>query len=179
MSWKLLRMSLLVSLLLVLCTFFLYRGTNWPLGVEGMEAGGAFALLFALNLTFFLKKRRTADLNGYHQKSVLLGLVVGLLWTAEISMNNILQPGLPTRDILDDLFWAAIAFIILLASIHYAYRTNDMQCGIKVGFWSGLSSGAIACLTGLFFVVVGMPLLLRDPLNSAEWSARGATSGTS
>lgn len=179
MSWKILRISLLVSLLLVLCTFFLYRGTNWPLGVQGMEAGGAFALLFALNLIFFLQKRRTADLNRYHQESVTLGLFIGLLWTAEISMNNILQPGLPTRDILDDLFWAAIAFIILMASIRYAYRTNEIQCGIKVGFWGGLSSGAVACLTALLFIVGGMQLLLHDPLNTAEWSARGATSGTS
>lgn len=177
MSWKILRISLLGSLLLVLWTFFLYRGTNWPLGVQGIEAVGAFVLLLAINLSLFLPKRKTADLNFFHQKSVTLGLLTGLLWTIEIGMNNILQPGLPLRDILDDLFWAVIALIIVGASARYAYRTNEIRIGMKVGFWSGLSSGAVACLTGLFLVVAGMQFLLHDPLNNAEWSARGATSG--
>ncbi|GHO55090.1 hypothetical protein KSB_35650 [Ktedonobacter robiniae] len=106
-----------------------------------------------------------------------MGLGAGLFWTAEISMNNILMFGLPLRDILDDLFWAVIALIILGASLQWTYKTNDIHIGMNVGFWSGLSSGAIACLTGLIFVVFGMPLLLHDPLNLAEWSARGATSG--
>ncbi|HEY0753952.1 MAG TPA: hypothetical protein VGD98_08340 [Ktedonobacteraceae bacterium] len=178
MSWKILRLSLLGSLLLVLCTFFLYRGTNWPLGIQGIEAAGAFLLLLVTNLVLFFPTRKTADLNSFHQKSVTLGLLVGLLWAAEIGMNNILQPGLPTRDILDDLFWALIALIIVAASTRYAYRTREIRIGIKVGFWSGLSSGAVACLTALFFVVAGMQFLLQDPLNRAEWSVRGATSGT-
>src|SRR5947209_4843793 len=178
MSWKILRINLLISLLLVMCTFFLYRGTNWPLGVQGMEAAGAFVLLFAMNLTLFLTKRKTADLHIFQQKSVTLGLLTGLLWTVEIGMNNILQPALPLRDILDDIFWTVIALIIAGVSIRYAYRTNEIRMGLKVGFWSGLSSGTVACLTALFFVVAGMQFLLHDPLNSAEWSARGATSGT-
>jgi hypothetical protein len=120
MSWKILRISLLGSLLLVLWTFFLYRGTNWPLGVQGIEAVGAFVLLLAMNLTLFLLKRKAADLNFFHQKSVTLGLLAGLLWTVEIGMNNILQPGLPLRDILDDLFWAVIALIIVGAKCFQA-----------------------------------------------------------
>ena len=178
MSWKILRISLLASLLLVLWTFFLYRGTNWPLGVQGIEAAGAFVLLLAVNLALFFHKRKTADLNFFRQKGVALGLWAGLLWTVEIGMNNILQPGLPLRDILDDLFWAIIALIIVGASVRYAYQTNEIRIGMKVGFWSGFSSGAVACFTGLFFVVAGMQFLLHDSLNSEEWSVRGATSGT-
>lgn len=177
MSWNILRTSLLGSLLLVPCMFFLYRGTNWPLGAQGIDAVGAFVLLLAINLILFLPKRKTAGLDIFHQKSVTSGLLAGLLWTIEISMNNILQPGLPLRDILDDLFWAVVALIIVGISIRYAYQTNEIRIGIKMGFWSGFSSGAVACLTGLLFVVVGMQFLLHDPLNSAEWSARGATSG--
>jgi hypothetical protein len=178
MSNKILNISLLGSLFLVLCIFFLYRGENWPLGIQGIEAFGAFALLLVINVALFLHSRSTPHRKTSHQKSVLLGLLTGLLWTAEISMNNILMPGLPARDILDNLFWAAIALIILIASIQCAYQVNNIRTGMKVGFWSGLSSGAVACLTGLLFIVVGMPLLLHDPLNMVEWSARGATSGT-
>lgn len=178
MSRKILSMSLLVSLLLVLSIFFLYRGTNWPLGVQGIEAGGALALLLVINLALFLYRRRVPRMNSYQQKSVLVGLLAGLLWTVEISMNNILIPGLPARDVLDELFWATIALIILGASIQFAYQTNKILIGMAVGFWSGLSSGAIACLTGLLFIVIGMQFLLHDPLNIAEWSVRGTTSGT-
>ena len=58
-----LNISLLTSLLLVLSIFFLYRGTNWPLGVEGIEVVVAFALLLALNLALFLHQRRTAGIS--------------------------------------------------------------------------------------------------------------------
>ncbi len=178
MGSKILRLSLLISLLFVLSIFFLYKGTGWPLGVQGIEALGALALLLMINIVFFLYRPRASHINSYQQKSILLGLFAGLLWTAEISMNNILIPGLPARDILDDLFWAAIALIIVIASIQCAYQTSTIRIGMEVGFWSGLSSGAVACLTGLLFVAVGMQFLLHDPLNIAEWSIRGATSGT-
>lgn len=179
MSSKILRISLLGSLLMVLSVFFLYRGTDWPLGVQAIEAFGAFVLLLAIDgALFFGGRRMLLQGESSYQKSIALGLGAGLLWTAEISMNNILTPGLPLRDILDDLFWIAIALILLGASIAWTYQTNNIRIGISVGLWSGFSSGAVACLTGLIFVVIGMPLLLHDPLNLAEWSARGATSGT-
>ncbi|HET8840088.1 MAG TPA: hypothetical protein VFN35_01415 [Ktedonobacteraceae bacterium] len=178
MSSKILSMSLLGSLFLVLSIFFLYRGENWPLGVQGIEALGAFVLLLIINGMLFLYNRISSHRNATYQKSVLLGLFTGLLWVTEISINNILMPGLPARDILDDFFWAAIALIILSASILCAYQTNNIRIGLKVGFWSGFGSGAVACLTGLLLVVVGIQLLLRDPLNRIEWSARGATSET-
>ncbi|HEX7734614.1 MAG TPA: hypothetical protein VF458_07120 [Ktedonobacteraceae bacterium] len=178
-SSTILRISLLGSLLLVLSVFLLYRGTDWPLGTQAVEAFGALVLLLAINSALFFC-RGSMQLQGESssQKSIALGLSAGLLWTTEISMNNILTPGLPLRDILDDLFWIAIALILLGASITWTYQTHNIRTGIRTGLWSGLSSGAVACLTGLIFVVIGMPLLLHDPLNLAEWSARGATSGT-
>lgn len=178
MSNHILRLTLLASLLLVVSIFFLYRGTGWPLGVQGSEALIACALLLAVTIALFLYRRRTWHTDSIYQRSVQAGLVIGLLWTAEISMNNILAPELPLRDILDDLFWAAVALAILIVSVYYAYQTNSILIGIKVGFWSGLSSGAVACLTALLFIVVGMYFILHDPLNIQEWSAVAATSGT-
>ena len=145
MSWKLLRLCLLASFLLALCTFFLYRGTHWPLGLEGIAAGGASVLLLALTLVFLLW-RRLARLPRLHGQSATFGLLIGLLWTVEICMNNILQPGLPLRDTLDDLFWALIALLILAVSIAFAYRANNFLQGLLAGCWSGFSSGAVACL---------------------------------
>ena len=40
-----------------------------------------------------------------------------------------------------------------------------------------LASGAIACCMALSLIVFGMPFIVRDPLNSAEWAERGSTSG--
>lgn len=178
MSGKILGAILLLSLLLVLSIFFMYRGVGWPFGVQGIEALGVFALLLVINLALFLFGRRSLVQHGYSQKSVMLGLFAGLLWLVEICMNNILQPGLPGRDLLDDLFWLVIALIILVASMRFTYVKNRLRTGIVAGFWSGISSGAVACLTALLFIVVGMQSLLSDPLNITEWAARGATSGT-
>ena len=40
-------------------------------------------------------------------------MVLGGLWTAEIAMNNVLQPSLPLRDYLEDTFWAIVCVGIL------------------------------------------------------------------
>lgn len=42
--------------------------------------------------------------------------------------------------------------------------------GIKAGFWNGLASGAVACITALILIVFGMPLILSDSLNIKDWS---------
>ncbi|MEI7661681.1 MAG: hypothetical protein WCK34_05780 [Bacteroidota bacterium] len=92
------------------------------------------------------------------------------MWTVEIGINNILRPGLPLRDIVDNVFWASIALFILMTAIYYTRKTGKISQGIISGFWSGLSSGAVACLTALILIVFGMNLILADPLNIREWS---------
>lgn len=93
-----------------------------------------------------------------------------MLWTIEISINNLIRPDLPLRDYIDDIFWAIIASLILITAIRDTYHTKRILYGVKSGFWSGIASGTIACLTALVFVVFGMKYLLLDPLNIKEWT---------
>ena len=87
---------------------------------------------------------------------------------------------MPGRDHIDNAFWAFIAIGILIASVVAAYSSGRLKNGIAVGTWSGFVSGAVACLTGLALDVFGMSLLLRDPVNLAEWAnrAKGSTAPT-
>ena len=105
------------------------------------------------------------------------GVAAGALWVVEIGINNIAAPPNPPRDRIDNAFWAAVAIVILGASIRRAYTSRRIGDGIRTGAWSGFVSGLMACCTGLTIIAFGMPLLLHDPLNIAEWAARGATSG--
>jgi len=61
----------------------------------------------------------------------------GLLW--------VIAPPLPARDIIDDIFWAAIALLMFGSVIVAAHRSNRLRPALEVGAWSGLASGAIAC----------------------------------
>jgi hypothetical protein len=178
MANKIMQLLLLISALLIIAIFFLYRGNNWPLGTQEIEAIGAFAIiLFALfSQPFFSRKIKT---DYYAQeKTVLFGLLIGFLWTLEINMNNILMPGIPARDIYDNIFWGFIALVIFIIALISSYKTKKITSGISTGFWTGFASGSVACVTGLIFIVFGMSQLLHDPLNIAEWSVRGPTSGT-
>ena len=109
-------------------------------------------------------------INVSQERNVALGIGIGFLWTIEICINNLIQPGLPLRDNIDDIFWVIIALLILIIAIRETYLTNRLQSGLKSGFWNGISSGAIACLTALIFIVFGMKYLLIDPINLKEWS---------
>ena len=100
-----------------------------------------------------------------------VGTLLGLLWSIEIGINNVLAPPLPLRDHIDNAFWASIALGILVATGLRARRAGFMQ-GLRTGVWCGLVSGLIACLTALALIVFGMALILQDPLNRAEWVAR-------
>ena len=92
----------------------------------------------------------------------------------EIGINNFLAPPLPGRDIIDNLFWAAIAVLLLGGSLVAAFRARRWRSGVSFGLWSGLASGAMACGMALAMVAFGMHFLLHDPLNVAEWAARSA-----
>ena len=96
--------------------------------------------------------------------------MIGLLWTIEIGINNFVQPGLPLRDIVDNIFWAIIALLILIFASVEAFQKRKVSAGISAGFWMGIASGTVACLTALALIVFGMEFITSDPLNIREWS---------
>jgi hypothetical protein len=59
--------------------------------------------------------------------------------------------------------------LILFFATREAYRSKKFSDGLLSGFWTGLSSGAVACITALLLVVFGMNYILLDPLNQKEW----------
>ena len=109
--------------------------------------------------------------------SITLGMILGLLWVVEISINNFVAPSLPARDIIDNIFWAIIGLSILVFACVSAQRADRIRAGVEVGAWSGLASGAVACCMALSLIVFGMGAITRDPLNVAEWATRGPESG--
>jgi hypothetical protein len=119
--------------------------------------------------------RRYAILPAAQPAATGFGLGVGLLWAIEIGINNFLAPPLPGRDIIDNLFWGAIAILLFAGSLIAAWQARRWRSGVSFGFWSGLASGAVACGMALAMVVFGMRFLLHDPLNVAEWGARSVS----
>jgi hypothetical protein len=103
-------------------------------------------------LVFSLWKIRSRYFNEMQAKNVGLGLIIGLLWT------------------IDNIFWAIITVIILFFATRETYRSKKFLDGLLSGFWTGLSSGAVACLTALLLIVFGMKYILLDPLNLKEWT---------
>ena len=75
---------------------------------------------------------------------------------------------------MDNGAWGIIALLILIASCAQSLRTQRFASAVHVGLWSGLISGLISCLMGLFLVIGCMHCLLRDPLNIQEYAVRGA-----
>lgn len=155
--------SAAVILLLLGTTAFL--GFTWLRRRGGTVSAGA---------TLSSGLPSSASLVRSPEAAIRFGLLVGLLWAVEIGINNFLAPPLPDRDRIDNLFWAAIAALIFIASLAAAYRLGRFQAGVIFGFWSGLASGAVACGMALAVTVFGMKFLLQDPLNLAEWAARSA-----
>jgi len=124
--------------------------------------------------------RTARDDAAAHRRGVAAGLLGGLLWVLEIGFNNVPPPTVSTgraRFVVDNGAWAAIALIIAGAAATSAFRARRVGAGVRAGWWAGLVSGLLACLTGLLLVAAGMRLLLRDPLLIAEYAARGPASG--
>jgi hypothetical protein len=165
---RILIITLLLSISLVITIFFKYRPSSWPLGKEAEACLLSLILLTATTLLLWILKDKIS--NDDQKRNVALGLCYGLLWTFEIGINNLVRPGLPLRDIIDNIFWAIIALLILITAFGDSYRKNDILSGIKSGFWTGLSSGAVACFSALFLIVFGMKFILLDPLNIREWN---------
>jgi hypothetical protein len=144
--------------------------------LSAIESGAGFLVLVAVTGSLWLYRKRLSqnDHSTERNSLLLLGIALGLLWVIEISINNLIAPPLPARDIIDSTFWAVITASILVFSIIHAYKNNSLMRGIEVGIWSGFVSGLLACCMGLIMIVFGMHFILRDPLNIAEWAGRGA-----
>ncbi len=118
---------------------------------------------------------RAGHQGSFTARSATAGIALGFLWVIEIGINNIVAPPLPARDIVDNLFWAAIAFLIFAWAGRCAYQARRLRTGIEAGIWSGFASGALACGMALAMIVFGMRFITHDPLNIAEWAAYPAT----
>jgi len=135
--------------------------------------GAALLILLAADAFMWWQHGRVSQSGAY---AIRIGMLSGLLWVAEISVNNFIAPPLPMRDTIDNIFWAVIAGVILSLAGISAYRAKSIQAGMKAGTWSGFASGALACGMALSLIVFGMGFITRDPLNITEWAARGAGS---
>jgi len=139
--------------------------------LTALETGVGFALLLATAGFLWLTRRRPI-LAG----DGFAGLLLGLLWSIEISINNFIAPPLPGRDIIDNGFWAAIGISMLVYAALRAHQANRLAGGLEAGIWTGLVSGLLACCMALSVIVFAMPFITRDPLNLAEWAALGTAS---
>jgi hypothetical protein len=167
-SKVLLKYCLIISSILVIIIYFPYRPFSWPVGYEAL---GCLVSLVILSLSIFLLWAfRNKSILTEEQKNISLGLTIGLLWTIEIGVNNLIHPMLPLRDVIDDIFWAEIALIILFFASAEAYEKRKISAGFISGFWTGTGSGVIACLTALVLIVFGMKFIISDPLNTKEWA---------
>lgn len=106
--------------------------------------------------------------------STRVGAILGVLWIAEIALNNIVAPLEPARHRWDNVFFAVIALSMFVDTAIRSFRGNKLSLGIRVGSWLGLISGLVACCAGLSLVVFGMRFLLADPYNVIEFAQRGA-----
>jgi hypothetical protein len=167
-SISILRISLIFSAVLVVTLYFFYPALSFPFGLEALEC--LLALLILVTTTFFIVKFRNKLSNNFSINNISFGLLIGLLWTIEIWVNNFIHPGLPYRDIFDDIIWGVIACLILCVAIGYSTKSKRIFDGVKSGLLTGLSSGAVACLAALMLVNFSMQLILEDPLNIQEWN---------
>jgi hypothetical protein len=143
-----------------------------------IETASGFFLFFVIAGSLWLFRNKISrHLNSINGIGIAcFGIVLGLLWVIEIGINNFMTPPFPARDLIDNIFWAVIALLILILSAILAYRNNSFVRGLEAGLWSGFVSGLLACCMGLLLIVFGMRFILKDPLNISEWAAQGASS---
>jgi hypothetical protein len=170
-----------VAVALVALVVWQYPPVGAAAGRYALYGAGAAGALLAVAGAVALRGRRgrpgAVEAFG---PGVRVGAVLGLAWVAEIGFNNLPPPEIATgaaRFLVDNGVWAAISPATVALGAMCAWRAGSAGVGAQAGLWSGLVSGLCACLAALLLDVAGMPLLLRDPLNQAEWAARGPASG--
>jgi len=171
-----LRAVIIISIILIIIMFFLYRPYTWPFGNEA--EGCLLSVLMLSAIVFLLWKLRFRFINKLQSKNVTVGFLFGVIWFAEIIINNLVHPGLPMRTSIGNIFFSVIAVLIFMNSLRDTYQTDFFADGLKAGFWSGIASGAVACFTALIFIVFGMKYILLDPLKIQEWTSLKETSGS-
>lgn len=153
---------------------------RYPEAPEGLDAHRAAVLaplwlaVLAVAVLWADTRPRKNRVGAGRNSGIATGLICGVLWIAEISFNNFVDPRwstAATRLIVDDGFWALIAAIIAAVSFREARRGRFVDA-LAAGIWSGTVSGLVACLTALSLIVFGMPALLADQVNIAEYAAR-------
>jgi hypothetical protein len=164
-------LSILLSLVIAGIAFVAMVALRYSYSpLTGAESAVGLILLFLTGGFFWFTRLRSLQ----RRSAMLLGIILGLLWVIEISINNFIAPPLPARDIIDNIFWGAIALSILVFTIVRAYRSGSFLLAVEGATWSGLVSGLLACCMALFVIVFAMDFIIHDPLNVAEWAARGA-----
>ena len=144
---------------------------------SGLSVAAVLCLLAISVFLWTLGPRMTAPDSSPSRSALSTGLLIGLLWTVEIAINNLAAPGLPARDIIDNAFWAVVALGIAAVAARASHRSGRLSDGLQAGLGAGVASGLVACLSALVMIVFGMRFITADPLNIAEWAARGAASG--
>jgi hypothetical protein len=143
---------------------------------SAIECGICFAIM--LTVTAAMNQLRRGAWGGEHLVAVVpstrVGAILGVLWIAEMALNNIVAPLDPARQRWDNLILGVIALALLVHAVMHSYRANSLSLGIRVGLWVGFVSGLVACCAGLSFVAFGMRFLLADPYSVIEFAERGA-----
>jgi hypothetical protein len=156
-----------ISLVLAIGVAVLYSYDS----TTSLESAAGTSLLLVITVGLWFYRRRVARRNDFPAgRAILVGLGLGLLWAVEIGINNFVQPPLPDRDIIDNIFWAVIAISILGLAIVQGIQTRSLRAAIEAGAWSGFASGLLACIAALAMILFGMGAITRDPLNLAEWA---------
>jgi hypothetical protein len=171
--------SLLIALTIIAMLLVSFVALHYSYSsLSAIESGAGFLILFAVAASLWFYRNRASHRKNPTERNgtIIFGIILGLLWMIEISINNFIAPPLPARDIIDNIFWAIIAFSILVLSVTRALQKDSLMQGIEAGIWSGFVSGLLACCMGLLVVVFGMHFILQDPLNVSEWVGRGAGS---
>ncbi len=154
-----------------------FRYSYSRLFTAASAAGFLVLFIAAVFLWWYMRRIGAFRADGSFQATLAFGLLLGCLWVIEIGINNFIAPPLPQRDIIDNIFWFLVGLGILLVSAVQTFQTGQLRTGIQAGLWTGFISGLMACSMALSMVVFGMRWVTRDPLNVAEWAARGPQTG--
>jgi hypothetical protein len=141
------------SWVLVILIIVRYPGDKSSVAMRVWFGGIATIVLLAMAalVAFLGARNRSSRCESDANSGMIAGLVAGSVWVVEISFNNSVDPRVATvfaRFVVDNSAWGIIALLILIACSAQALRTQRFPSAMRVGLWSGLTSGLISCLMG-------------------------------